>query len=225
MSESPTPDTPSLERSPRLGRWLRLPRLSGKASAACLVAFFLATALLIPGVLRLPLWIDFEIVLGIWWLAWLILLTALLHRGQRVADDHQLGEPRNWLKALRGEPKPKDPLDIRRKESSSGWWDDFWWIGPGDGEGCLVLLGIILAVIVAFFALWFLIEIAVPVVLFLLYSVARGMLAAVLNDRHRCRGRLGRALAWGLVWATVYTVPLAGVVWFVHYLLSRQNVA
>jgi hypothetical protein len=32
------------------------------------------------------------------------------------------------------------------------------------------------------------------VLLFLLYFVARGMLARVVNDRHHCRGRLGRAL-------------------------------
>ena len=82
MSDSPTPETPPS----RLGRILRLPRLSGKASAACLVAFFLATGLLIPGVVRLPLWIDFEIVLAIWWLGWLVVLAVLLYRGQRVTD-------------------------------------------------------------------------------------------------------------------------------------------
>jgi hypothetical protein len=85
------------------------------------------------------------------------------------------------------------------------------------------LLGILLALIVAFFALWFLIEIAIPLVLFILYCMARGMLAAVVNDRHRCRGRLGPALAWGFLWATVYTAPLAGVVWFVHHVLSQQT--
>jgi hypothetical protein len=54
--------------------------------------------------------------------------------------------------------------------------------------------------------------------------MARNMLAAVINDRHRCHGNLGRALAWGLLWATVYTAPLAGLVWFVHYVLGSQTV-
>jgi hypothetical protein len=194
---------------------LRLPRLSGKASAACLVIFFLTTGLLIPRVVRLPLWIDFEIVLAIWWLGWLIVLSVLLYRGQRVTDDHQLGQPRNWLNVLKG--KPADPLDIRKKESSS-WWYALQWATPFDGEGCLVLLGVLIALVVGFFAIWFLIEVAIPLVLFLLYVSARGMLAAVINDRHRCPGRLGRSLAWALVWATAYTAPLAGLVWIVHSL-------
>ena len=37
-----------------------------------------------------------------------------------------------------------------------------------------------------------------------------------------CRGRLGRALAWGALWATVYTAPLAGAVWFVHHVYRSQ---
>lgn len=209
-------DRPASEPPRRLGRLLRLPRLSGKASAACLIVFFFATALLIPGVVRLPLWIDFEIVLGIWWLGWLIVLAVLLYRGQRVTDDHQLGQPRNWLKALTGQEKAKDSLDIRKRDSS-GWWDGLWWLAPVGGEGCAVLLAVVILLIVAFFALWFIIEIAIPLVVFLLYCGARGMLAAAINDRHRCQGRPGRALVWGLVWATVYTVPLAGVVWCVHH--------
>ncbi|HZZ77223.1 MAG TPA: hypothetical protein VFE62_01815 [Gemmataceae bacterium] len=221
MSERPTPETPSDQPS-RLGRMLRLPRLSGKASAACLVIFFLATGLLIPGVVRLPLWIDFEIVLAIWWLGWLIVLAVLLYRGQRVTDDHRLGEPRNWLNVLKGEQKPADPLDIRKRESCGSWLDGLQWIGPVEGEGCLALLALLLVLVVGFFALWFLIEIAIPLVLFLLYVGARGMLAAVINDRHRCPGRLGRSLAWSLVWATAYTAPLAVVVWFVHYVVSQQ---
>jgi hypothetical protein len=218
VSERPTPETPPS----RLGRILRLPRLSGKASAAWLVIFFLATGLLIPGVVRLPLWIDFEIVLGIWWLAWLIVLAVLLYRGQRVTDDHQLGEPRNWLNALKGGQKPADPLDVRKREGNSGWWDSLFWVGPIEGEGCLVLLGILLAIVVGFFLLWFLIEIAIPLILFLLYAGARGMLAAVINDRHHCPGRLARSVTWGLFWATAYTAPLAVVVWFVHYVMSQQ---
>ena len=220
MNESPTSETRPSEEPRRQGSLLRLPRLSGKATAACLVAFFLATALLIPGVVRLPLWVDVEIVLGVWWLTWLILLTALLYRGQRVTDDHQLARPRSWLNAFLPEPK-RDPLDIRKRDRL-GWWEWIGYIGPVDGEGCLIVLAILLMLIVAFFALWFVVEIAIPVMVFLLYMIARGMLAAVVNDRHRCRGRLGHALVWGFVWATVYTVPLAGAVWFVHYLLNRQ---
>src|SRR5262245_36246809 len=127
MTDSSTPPTPPPDESPPpLGRLLKLPRLSGKATAVCLVGFFLATALLIPGVVRLPLWIDFQIVLGIWWATWLVVLTVLLYRGQRVSDDHQLGQPRNWLDALKGKPanQPKKaPHDGRKKERGSSWLD------------------------------------------------------------------------------------------------------
>ena len=76
--------------------------------------------------------------------------------------------------------------------------------------------------IVALFAgTWLLIEVAIPVVFFLLYVITRGMLAGVTNDRHRCRGSLARAAGRGLGWATVYTAPLAGVVWFVHFVHGR----
>jgi hypothetical protein len=86
----------------------------------------------------------------------------------------------------------------------------------------LMILAAIVAFVLFVALVWFLIEIAIPVVFFLLYLTVRGMLAHVINDRHRCRGRLGRALAWGLVWATVYTAPLAGMVWLVHAIQSSQ---
>jgi hypothetical protein len=199
-------------------RKVRLARLSGKATAAWLVAAFFLAGLVIPSFLPFRLWIDVEIVLGVWWLVWLIVLTRMLYMGQRVSADHQLGAPRNWL--AKAPEEKKDPLDIRKKpsRSSSGWWDFFYFSpGPVDGEGCLVLLGIIIGVILLVGFVWFLIEIAIPVVAFLLYVAVRGMLAHVINDRHRCRGSLVPALAWAFVWATAYTAPLALVVWFVHY--------
>jgi hypothetical protein len=204
---------------PSLAKRVRLPQLSGKASAAWLVLCFGLTAILIPMTVRLPRWVDFELVLALWWAIWLSVLTYLLYTGQRVADDHQMHEPRSWFSSEK--PKQKE----KKKDSNSGWWDGFIWGSlVGDSEavafGCLFVIGLILLVGLV----WFLIEIAIPVVLFLLYFVTRGMLARVVNDRHRCRGQLGRALAWGFVWATVYTAPLAGAVWFVHYVHQRSQI-
>jgi hypothetical protein len=54
-----------------------------------------------------------------------------------------------------------------------------------------------------------------------LYFAARGMLAGVVNDRHHCRGDLGRSVLWGFAWATMYTVPLVGAVWFIHFVHQR----
>jgi len=60
----PTPETPA--KQPWVSKHVRLPRLSGKASAAWLVICFLLTAVLIPMALNLPQWIKFEMVLGAW---------------------------------------------------------------------------------------------------------------------------------------------------------------
>jgi hypothetical protein len=199
---------------PSLAKRVRLPRLSGKASAAWLVVCFGLTGVLIPMVLRLSPWIKFEIVLAIWWAVWLAVLTSLLFAGQRVSDDHQLGEPRNWLSFFK---RPQ-------AGTSSDWWDGFFWGSLFvDGEACLMGVAIIVGFIVLLGVIWFLIEVAIPVLAFLLHFVTRGMLAQVVNDRHHCRGRLGRALAWGFLWASVYTSPLAGVVWFIHYVHGAQG--
>jgi hypothetical protein len=55
------------------------------------IVLFFVTALLIPPVLKLPRWVEYEIVLGVWWVFWIGLLTYFLTRGFRVTDDHTLG--------------------------------------------------------------------------------------------------------------------------------------
>ncbi len=205
MGEPDTrPDTP--RPRPSLAHRARLPRLSGKASAAWLVCCFALTAALIPLPLGLPLWVRFEVVLALWWLIWLVALTAILHAGRQVTDDHQMHEPRSWFSA-----------DSWR--SSDSWSDGFFWGCLWGSDGILVVLGLILLVGVV----WLLVELAVPLLLFLLYFTARGMLANAVNDRHNCRGRLRRSLAWGSLWATAYTAPLALAVWLVHYAHMRSH--
>ncbi len=216
-NEQPPPELPGRRRF----------RLSGKWAAFGLVMAFLGTAILIPAVLKLPSWIDYEIVLLAWWGIWLAVLTTLLYHGKRVADDHQLPPPRSWLNWAKQTPAAteagkKKPPAANPGTSSAGWggWGGNW--GSGDAEGCLYLLGAIVALAVFLVALWFLIEVAIPLVLFLLYMVVRGMLSQVINDRHHCKGRLVRSFGWALVWATLYTMPLGGVVYYVHYLLAQQ---
>lgn len=198
--------------SPRPVGQARLRRVSGKVAAAWLVVCLLLTAVLIPMALRLPRWIEFEIVLVVWWVVWLSVLTGFLYRGLRVADDHTLHEPRNWFSGWFS--------SARRTTSEGSWWDGFFW-GWLIGEDAIV--GII-ALVVLVAGIWLLFEVAIPVVLFLLYFVSRGMLARVVNDRHHCRGSIGRALLWGFTWATLYTMPLAAAVWFVHFVHQKGQV-
>jgi hypothetical protein len=185
--------------------------VSGKASAAVIVVCLVLTALIIiplAGYFRLPPWIRVELLLAFWWLIWIIALARLLYTGRRVSDDHTLGAPRSWF----GNPF---------KTSSGG----SSWAGIDvvpDVEGCVIVLGIILALIVAVIGFWFLIEIAIPGIAFLLYLLVRGMLARVANDDHGCQGRLARALRWGCLWATIYMAPLALLVWLSHVLISGK---
>jgi hypothetical protein len=193
-----------------LRKGARLPQLSGKASAAWLVVCFVLTALLIPMTLRLPLWVDFEIVLAVWWVIWLGVLTRLLYGGHMVTDDHQMHEPRNWFASGDGKSAPAS-------RSGGSWWDWGWFVP--DGDALLIIIGLILLIGL----IWFLLEIAIPLIIFLLYVVTRGMLARVVNDRHHCQGRLDRSLGWATVWATVNTVPLAAAVWFIHFAYVKAH--
>ena len=188
----------------RLANRVRLPRISGRATAAWLLVCLLLPAVLIPAVVRLPVWIDFEIVLGVWWLLWLVVLARLLYTGQRVTDDHALQPPRSWFGSKKG----------------GSWFDGMGsgWTTPVDSEGCAFAIAVIVGLILLVGGLWFLIEIAIPLVWFLLYLVVRGMLATVINDRHHCRGRLGWSMLWALVWASAFTAPLALAIWLIHQL-------
>jgi hypothetical protein len=199
-------------RRASLAQRVRLPRLSGKASAVWLVVCFVLTAALIPMALRLPHWVEFEIVLAVWWAIWLAVLSRFLYTGQRVTDDHEMHEPRFWFASEPSKPYERDP--------DRSWWNGYFWGSTwGDGDAFLIVVGLFLLLGL----IWFLFEIAIPVLLFLLYFVARGMLARVVNDHHHCREKVKRALGWGMVWATVYTAPLAAAVWFIHHVYQRAQ--
>jgi hypothetical protein len=145
----------------------------------------------------------------VWWLAWALVLAWLLYTGRSVTDDHAMPPPR-----------PRRLLDWLEHVGLDG--------GGGElsAEGCLesVVQGLFLLVAVILLALaaWLLVELAVPAVALVLYVVIRGMLAHVANDRHGCEGDLGRAIGWGGLWATVYTAPVALLVWVLHRLLPAR---
>jgi hypothetical protein len=195
-------------------RSLCLPRVSGVQSFLVLLLCMGLTALLVPMALKLSTWIKAEIVIAVWWAIWGFALTLFLYNGWLVTHDFQ-------------QPTFSSPTsrEAAGDSYSRGWWDGFLWgsfpdfsIGDADNPllGCLALLVLI---IVLPFLLVFLVEAAV-LLAFVMYLMIRGMLAQVANSRLRCRGRLGRAVAFGVLWATLYTLPLAGLVWLVHRLHS-----
>ncbi len=139
-----------------LAKRIRLPRLSGRASAAWLVACFALSGLLIPAAYRLPVWIRFELVLAAWWLVWGLVLCRLLDTGPRITDDHHYDDARLVTQ--------RDDSTGRRPRDDDGHWGSFffdWFGGAVDlassflSEGCLgggieglaIVVGLILLVL------------------------------------------------------------------------------
>lgn len=197
------------ERRRRLLQVIQLPRISGKAIAAALILCFLMTALLVPVILRKAPWIDAEIIVGTWWLIWVFVLAGMLYQGHKVSDDHQLGEARSWnLGSLfKNWYSSSNPLDVVSTDSDACV------------IGCLILAALPLLVGLV----WVVVEIAIPALIFVAYFMVRGQLAHVVNDKHGCKGSLVRSIPWGTLWATLYTAPLAGLVWFVHFAAERAG--
>lgn len=188
-----------------LARAVKLPLVSGKVSAVVLVVCFALTAVLIPMALRLERWLEYEIVLATWWLAWAVTLTVLLYRRHRVSHDYQWREPRKWF-SWKEMGKWYQVLDIADIPSGN----------DSLGAACLVVIVLIIAIPLLVLLAWVVIEVALPAVAFVMYFVVRGMLARVANDWHGCQGNALRSVLWGTLWATVYTLPLALVVWSIH---------
>lgn len=198
------------ERRRRVVQAVKLPLFSGKASALVLIGCFLVPALLVPLVLRWPWWIDAALVVGCWWLTWVVALTIVLYRGHKVTDDHAMKQPRSW--GLGDKLKDWSPaVDL-----SDGI--DF---SADSGGACLVALLIVLALPLLVLLIWFLAEVGLPLLAFIAYVLVRGQLAHVANDKHGCEGSLVKAPLWGTLWATVYTTPLAVLVWFVHFVTTK----
>jgi hypothetical protein len=210
----PAPD-PKKARRAALAKAAKLPLLSGKASAFVLTVCFAVAAgvvLLIDAPLGLPVWVRVETALATCWLVWVSALTAVLYQGRRVSHDHTMATPRNWFGNLFQGPSWGDFADVA-------------WLGEGCGEGCAVALGVVAAVFIAVVGFWFLIEVAIPGIAFIIYFLIRGMLARVANDDHCCTGRFGRALAWAALWATVYMAPLALLTWVGHLIVVKPPAA
>ena len=208
MSRSVPPPGPQ-ERTVirRAAKRAKLPLVSGSGSVVVLVLCFLISAVavfLVGWTAHWPLWIDFEIMLLLWWLAWIVALGRLLYLGVRLSDDRREGvQPRNWFSGDWG----------------SGWGDatmfDF-------SEGCVFAVGLLLAAVAFAVLAWVFIEVIIPVLAILLYGLIRGMLARVVNDEHGCAHQFAKSLLWGTVWASVYTGPLALLVWVVHLIVANK---
>lgn len=197
MSDAPSPPDPP--QRPGLSKRLGIPHVSGTWTVILLLfCFVLTTGLVLLVFRKLPEWVEFEIVVGTWWLLWALVLTKLLYMGEQIADDYKHRQPRSWF-------------DTKNLDGCSS--------GGSDAEGCVVVLGLI----VALFLVWILIEFAVPIIFFMLYFLVRGMLVRVVNDKPQCQGNIGLSAFRGIFWATIYTAPLALTIYVVHFLHQRAG--
>jgi hypothetical protein len=223
LGELKKPDLESASSS-RLRR-AALPVVSGKTSAIVLIiCLILSAVIILPLSRRWPPWVEWELVFLAWWLIWIAVLTYLLHRGQRVIDDHTWTAPRSWL-----------PSWGKSNSSSggsggdlSGCFPDVFDLGSladvgAGGEACLIGCLVLIAIPLLLVAAWFVIEVAIPGLAFAAYLLLRGMLARVANDRHGCQGNWLRAALWASVWATAYTIPQAVLVWVLHVIAMRSQ--
>ncbi|MDO9021122.1 MAG: B-box zinc finger protein [Deltaproteobacteria bacterium] len=195
------------------------PRLSGRSTALVLMACLAASAVLLPAAVRLPRWVEVELVLALWWVIVAGALTTLLYRGFRLRDDVVYFTP--WGRPALVEHGP----GVAARPRGSSWADrlpsgcDPGCDGcSGDGEGLLVMLALAVVLGLALGAAWVLVELALPLVFFLMYWLFMRAIGRVANDRHGCEGSLARALGWGLGWATLYVLPVALASWALHAL-------
>src|SRR6185436_19635838 len=125
---------------------------------------------------------------GLWWLIVTLTLTTLLYRGFRLRDDYVYFLP--WDR-----PAPHSETGKARQEkkepSGGGGWSgclDGCSIGDGcsgvDGEGCVGALVIGAALAVALGAAWVFVELAMPLVFFLMYWLLMRAIGRVAKDRH-----------------------------------------
>lgn len=184
--------------------------LSGIWTSAILLACMIGIALAVPGLLHLQRWVEAEWVVVVWWLLWSTLLTCLLYRGWRLSDDHVLARPRAlWSPGSESTSDPGVAGDLYRGgcDPTLGCADA---VGCGEATLAVLLVGLILT------AAWLVVEFVLPSMFFIAYILVRTSVARIANDNHGCEQRIGRSLLWGLLWASLYALPLATIIYVVH---------
>ena len=192
-----------------------VPTVSARSTALIVGLLLLASAILLPVSLKLPFWLELEFALALWWIVLFGVLAVLLYRGTRVREDHQFRVRWN-LPDLGARQKRSDSTS-----RGSRWFD----LDPGctDIEGFAgLLVGVMLAAL-AFVATFILVELAFPALFFLLYWLVVKAIGRIANDRHGCERNLARSVGWGALWAILYTLPLAGVVYGAHFLAAKGH--
>jgi len=167
-------------------------------------------AVAIPVAAHLPKWVEFEIVAVVWWLVWTLVLAYLLFNAHEVEDDFE---------------KPSKADFKSRKVDKDGC---FWIciladLGMNIGS-CFGVVGIIVVGVIGLLVgVYFVYDVVLIAIAFLLYLAIRGMLARAINPTRSCEGNAPLALFWGMIWATAYTAPIALIIWGIKALILRSS--
>lgn len=212
------------------------PRLSGRLTVLVVGLSLASSAVLLPASMSLPRWVEIEVVFSAWWLLLAATLVVLLYRGFRLSDDWVYFAP--WDRPSASDVAEEGNVsgaedETRKKKKSSkkkgtsggiGWASGCDGCGAIDaGEGAIAVIGIALALGIALGAAWILVELAMPLVFFMIYWVLMKAIARAATDHHDCEKDLGKSLVWGVVWATIYVAPLALLTFVVHRALLLHH--
>jgi hypothetical protein len=184
------------------------PRVSGSATAAVVLASLAASAVLLPASLKLPRWVEAELVLGLWWVIVTATLAVLLYRGFRLRDDFVYFAPWN---------RPAAPAGKAAASSGNSSITADGCVSV-DVEGCVIGIVVAVALAAAFGVAWIAVELVAPVTFLLMYWLFMRAIGRVANDHHGCEDDLVKSIGWGALWASAYVLPIAALTWIFHAL-------
>jgi hypothetical protein len=179
---------------------------ASRAIVVLLVVLALA-AVLVPLPMHRPVWVEAEAVLAAWWLVWAAVLSSMLYAGIGVRND--------WSPRTRQSNEHREGI---AHFLSNLDLPDFDLGGSSEMDGCVSAIVAIALVGLLILGVWILLEVVFPLVIPLGYGLMLLLLSRVVHRHESCRGQPLRAMAFGMGWASVYTLPLVLGVALVHLL-------
>ena len=209
------------------------PPVSATSTALIVGAAMVLSTAAVPAALRLPRWVEIEVVVAAAFVVLATTLTVVLYRGLRLDDDHFFYRPRlPWQSiepAHEGAPPARAPKTRVGGSSGSGCDRGCGDVGCGsagcdEGVGLLAVLAAVLAVIAAvvLFA-WVIVEVSLPLVFLAFYQALMLGIRRAARDPRGCKGSLGPCVAWASLWAAVYVAPVGVLVWVLHEAIKHGH--
>ena len=177
--------------------------MSGKELAATVIGCLVFSCLifLIPP-LKMAFIVEAKLVIGLWWLTWIVIIAKILYMGRRIEDDLSSNVE----------------VDASKK---SYLWEvlNLAWYGEGLAG---IIAGFVLSIIFALFS-FLILELLLPLFAWLAYNLVLKMLRTAAHDRHNCEKNLLLSTLYATFWSTLYVMPLFLCVYIVQYLTGDST--